>query len=265
MLFRSFTVNYTYSKNIDDDGTIRSGWAIPGSVTANGKSWKADRIDRARSVNDLTHVLTFFGVYQLPFGKGHIGGNHFATRAIASGWQTSWIYQYSSGLVLPIGGSAFGTAQNFGQGTYMPDYNPGFTGRNPRQNGDWGSGITAATLAFKSYIAGYNSATTPGSCVGAFCNSAANTIGDLSRTAPYGLRGPAIYRLTMSVSRTFDITERFKFVFRVDCQNVTNHVTFGNNAQNNQIGVNINNAAFGTLGFASADSRAFQFGGRINF
>ena len=90
-------------------------------------------------------------------------------------------------------------------------------------------------------------------------------IGDLSRIAPYGLRGPGVYRLTSALRRTFDITERAQFIFGVDCQNVTNSVTFGNNAANNQIGVNMNTSTFGTLNFASADSRAFQFSGRFIF
>lgn len=90
-------------------------------------------------------------------------------------------------------------------------------------------------------------------------------IGDLTRIAPNGLRGPSVYRLTSALRRTFDLTERAKFVFGVDCQNVTNTVTFGNNAENNQIGVNVNTATFGTVGFASADARAFQFSGRFTF
>ena len=100
---------------------------------------------------------------------------------------------------------------------------------------------------------------------GPFCDSSNYTIGDAPRIAPYGLRGPDIYRLTSAIHRTFDITERAKFVFGVDCQNVTNHVTFGNNAANNQIGVNVDNSTFGTLNFASADARAFQFSGRLTF
>jgi predicted Ser/Thr protein kinase len=56
-----------------------------------------------------------------------------------------------------------------------------------------------------------------------------------------------------------------KFVFRIDAANVTNHVTFGNNAQNNQITANVNSATFGTLQFASADPRAFQFSGKLTF
>jgi hypothetical protein len=90
-------------------------------------------------------------------------------------------------------------------------------------------------------------------------------IGDLTRIAPYGLRGPGMYRLTSALRRSFDLTERAKFIFGVDCQNVTNSVTFGNNASNNTIGVNVNSSTFGTLNFASGDPRAFQLSGRFTF
>jgi hypothetical protein len=91
-------------------------------------------------------------------------------------------------------------------------------------------------------------------------------IGNLARMAPYGLRGPSPYRLTSALRRTFDITERAKFIFGIDCQNVTNTVTFGNNSSNNQIGVNVDTpGTFGTVNFASADARAFQFSGRFTF
>jgi hypothetical protein len=103
------------------------------------------------------------------------------------------------------------------------------------------------------------------SSVGPFCNTATGTVGDTARVAPYGLRAPSIFRLTMSVNRTFDLTDRFKLVFRVDCQNVTNHVTFGNNFANQSIGVNPTSTAFGTVAIASNDSRAFQFQGRLQF
>jgi hypothetical protein len=280
----TFTVNYTYSKTLDDDGTIRSGWPIPASAfTYNQKAWKADRIDRSRSASDLPQLLTVFGVYKLPFGKGGIGASNRAVRWAAGGWDLSGISQYSSGLPLAIIGSAASVAQNFGQGQIMMDNNPNFHG-SPRINGGWGHGMTASLLGTTPYITGYLSSTGAGlgaatlntsntgtstvacaSSVGPFCNTQSNTIGDSDRVAPYGLRAQSNFRLTMSVNRTFDITNRFKFVFRVDCNNVTNHVTFGNNFQNNQIGVNPTAATFGTVGGASNDSRSFQFQGRLKF
>lgn len=269
----TFFLNYTYSHNIDDAGTMRSGWPIPAAFNATGKAWAANRMDRSLSTNSQPENLSIFGIYKLPFGKGGIGGDHFIVRALFGGWETSDIFQYSSGLPLPIVATCNTSLQNVGQGQCMPDANPNFSG-SARQNGGWGQGVTAATLGTVKYLTGALSGTVGGgvggapcaSTTGPYCDSGNFMIGDLGRVAPYGLRGPSQYRLTSAVRRTFDITERAKFIFGVDCQNVTNTVTFGNNAQNNQIGVNADTAAtFGTLNFASADARAFQFSGRFTF
>ncbi len=280
----TFTVNYTYSKTLDDTGTIRSGFAIPASAFAwyaPQVDYPADRKDRSRSTSDLPQLLNIFGDYKLPFGKGGYGASNRAVRWVAGGWGLSGVSTYASGLPLAIVGSAqSGTAQNIGQGQVMMDINPNFHG-SPRINGKWGSQTTASNIGTLSYIQGYISSTNAGlgtlsnsagsgtitctSSVGPFCNTQLSTIGDSDRVAPYGLRGPSNFRLLLSLSRTFDITNRAKLVFRVDCNNVTNHVSFGNNYANNSIGVNPTSATFGTVGIASPDARAFQFQGRIKF
>ena len=266
----TFNVNYTYSQNIDDAGTQRSGYAIPGNVLLNGQSYSKNRIDRSISVNDQPQNLSIYGVYSSQYGKGSFGGEHFITRALLSGWQTSMIFQYSSGLPLAVTAACIST-QNIGQGTCMPDVNPNFQG-DVRKNGKWGAGVTAATLGSMSYLQGAigtapATGTTPGACLssgGPFCNSNNYTIGDAPRF-PYGLRSMDNYRLNMALRRTFSISDRLKFTFGVDGSNLTNHTTFGNNAGNNQIGVAVNASTFGTLNFASADPRDFQFSGRFNF
>ena len=92
-----------------------------------------------------------------------------------------------------------------------------------------------------------------------FCNSGAFKIGDAPRSGAFGLRGPGVYNLNMSVRRSFNITpERVKFIFGVDAQNVTNKVTFGG------IGTGVNSSSFGTVTTATSNtgSRDFQFSGR---
>ncbi|HEY4358592.1 MAG TPA: TonB-dependent receptor [Acidobacteriaceae bacterium] len=269
----TFNVNYTYSQNTDDAGTQRSGYDIPANVIADGQFHPKNRIDRSISINDQPQNLSIFGVYNSSYGKGSWGGDHMITRALFSGWQTSMIFQLSSGLPLPIVATCNAT-QNVGQGTCMPDLNPNFHG-DVRVNGKWGQGITAANLGAttSSYLTGYISNTTSGAGVGGgacatttgpFCNSGSYMIGDAPRF-PYNLRGPDNYRLNMALRRTFPITERMQFIFGVDGSNLTNHTTFGNNVGNNQIGVNVNALSFGTLNFASGDPRDFQFSGRIQF
>lgn len=157
----------------------------------------------------------------------------------------------------------------------MPDLNPNFSGKTIRQNGSWGKGITAANFSAIQYLSGAINDTTPGdgapngttkvscaSSTGSFCNSNAFMFGDAPRTMAYdGLRNPSAYGLDGSISRTFDITERWKFVFRADCQNIPNKVTFSS------IQTNVNNTNFGSVGGATGNtgSRDFQFSGRINF
>ena len=156
----------------------------------------------------------------------------------------------------------------------MPDVNPAFQG-DVRQNGKWGQGVTAATLGTVSYLkGGYTSQTSGfgqgnvacGASGGPFCNSANYTIGDSPRF-PYGLRSEDVYRLNMALRRQFNLgSDRLKFILGIDGSNLTNHTTFGSNAGNNQINVNPTSGAnFGTLGFASADPRDFQFSGRFQF
>jgi hypothetical protein len=268
----SFNVNYTYSQNVDDAGTQRSGYDIPATAIATGVSYPKNRIDRSISVNDQPQNLSIYGVYTSHYGKGSFGGDHLLSRALLSGWQASMIFQYSSGLPLPIVATCNST-QNIGQGTCMPDVNPNFQG-SVRTNGKWGQGVTAATLGSVSYLKGGLSSTTSGTGLGGapcatsggpFCNSGNFMIGDAPRF-PYGLRGMDNYRLNMALRRIFPINERLKFIFGVDGSNLTNHTTFGNNAGNNQINVNPNNGAnFGTLNFATADPRDFQFSGRFQF
>ncbi|WP_213806112.1 TonB-dependent receptor [Granulicella sp. dw_53] len=270
----TITVNYTYAKTIDDAGTSRSGYALPASATASGRAWSQNRIDRSVSLNSIPQNLSIYGVYQSPFGKNKIGGNHFLVRTLLGGWQTGNIFQYSSGIPLPIVATCNASNQNVGAGTAtcMPDVNPNFSGA-VRKNGGWGKGATAANLGTLSYLngaltgaAGAGVGGAPcASTTGPFCDSGMFKIGDSSRIAPYGLRGPGFYRLTSNLHRTFDLTDRAKFIFGVDCQNVTNSVNFGNNAGNNQIGSNVDTSTFGTVNFASADARAFQFSGRFTF
>ncbi len=276
----TFNVNYTYSQNIDDTGTQRSGYDIPASAIATNKFYPKNRIDRSISINDQPQNLSIYGVYTSQYNKGSFGGEHLIARALLGGWQTSLIFQYSAGLPLPIVGTCNAT-ENVGQGTCMPDLNPAFQG-DVRQNGKWGQGVTAATLGTLSYLKGGYTSTVSGygqnagnpvatagvpcaASTGPFCNSGNYMIGDAPRF-PSGLRSEDVYRLAMAVRRQFAINERLKFIFGIDGSNLTNHTTFGNNAGNNQINVNPNSgASFGTLVGASADPRDFQFSGRFQF
>ncbi|HEY5214093.1 MAG TPA: TonB-dependent receptor [Acidobacteriaceae bacterium] len=259
----SFTLNYTYSRNIGDDGTIRSAFPVPASVSSSGVALPGnDRADRSLTANDTPQILNIYGVDNLPFGKGHLGGNNFLVRNIIGGWSLSGIFTYDSGTPLLIVGSGCTTPS---AGTCMPDINPDFHGP-VRINGSFGKGITANHLNAIKYIdsnafrapqaipSAPGSATLPANYI--------TKIGDASRSAVLGLRNPSHYNLNMSVRRSFNITpERVRFIFGVDCSDVTNKVNFGG------IGSTWSAASSSTLGEVTKASgnRDFQFSGRVTF
>lgn len=210
----SFTLNYTYSKSIDDAGTYRSGYDIPAAAMDDGSTWKVGRIDRSLSGSDYPQHLSAFGVYQLPFGTGQLGGNSRLVKLLGGGWAISGIYSYTSGGPLAITGSG---CVSQGQGTCMPSYNPSFAGK-VRKNGSWGHGYLANMSNAPSYI-DYT----------AFKAPAGYKIGNLARTAPYGLRGPNTNNMDASVRRSFDVWKdrNLKFLFQADVFNVANHTRLG--------------------------------------
>ena len=257
----ALNLNYTYSKQLDDTGTMRSGFAIPGSAILSGKSWAQNRIERSWSTNSVPHALSIYGLYHIPSG-----GENAILRAVAGGWTLSGLGTYYSGVpLLPTASSCNSTFEP-NTGTCMPDLNPAFTGKNIRQNGSWGKGITATNFSAISYINGYVGNANQGSCgtaVGPFCNSGNFMIGDAPRTAPFQLRNPGVPNLNMGLRRAFNLnrSDRIQFVIAADCQNVANKVTFSG------INVGVDSATFGTVASATSNtgSRDFQFSGRLNF
>lgn len=267
----SYTLNYTYSKNIGDDGTIRSAFAVPASVSSNGQAIRGNnRADRDLTTTDTPQILNLYGMDKLPFGKGHIGGDNFWVRNLIGGWAFSGIFSYNSGTPLLITGSGCTTPSS---GTCMPDLVPGMKNKI-RQGGSWGKGITGKNPAAVHYL-NWSAFTLPNAFPlppNATSKAVATTkIGDAPRSG-LNLWSPSHYNINASVRRSFNITrsDRVKFIFQADCNNVTNKVTFG--------GINTTwtapdpatpttqpaSSAFGEVTTAPGN-RDFQFSGRFNF
>ncbi|WP_260740121.1 TonB-dependent receptor [Tunturiibacter lichenicola] len=267
----SYTLNYTYSKNLGDDNTFRTGFDTPAAATSNGVGYRQGRADRSYTIVAAPQNLAAYGVYKLPFGQSGFGGDHLLVRALAGGWQLSSIFTYGSGVPLAV---TYAGCNSPGQGQCMPDVNPNFSG-SARINHGWGKGITAAKLGaapskggiqyinLNAFSVPNNYGTTaPG-------QTSITKIGDAPRTAPYQLWNPSTYELDASLRRTFNITqERVKFIFEVDCLNVPNKVTFGgiSTAWVDPTASPTAAAAsnFGTVGSAKGN-RDFQLAGRVNF
>ncbi|HEX8712019.1 MAG TPA: hypothetical protein VF730_09115, partial [Terracidiphilus sp.] len=137
---------------------------------------------------------------------------------------------------------------------------------------------TAASLASTHYIDSTafiqttNTATIPGTSTLAFAaQNGGFVIGNVRRTAAYGLRGPGNYNMDGSVKRSFDIWKegRVKFVFEASAFNAVNHVWFGtpgsNAAGGGSINTSVGNNSFGTVTKQANNPRQFQFAGHFNF
>jgi len=252
-------LNYTFSKSIDNAGTFRTGYAVPSSVSSDGKSYAIGKLDRSLSTFDQRQNVTGTATYDLPFGPGHMGNGNALVRTIAGGWRLSGIFTYIGGNPLALTGST--CTGSAGQGTCMPVIASGFTG-SARQNGGWGHGATRTTLGSIQYV---------NPAAFALTGSLANeyVISNIARTAPLGLRGPGNYNIDGSVRRTFDVwnKENVKFVFEANVFNVENHVWFGSTSTNASGSINqsVGNGAFGTVSGQANNPRQFQFAGHINF
>jgi len=272
----TFMLNYTYSKTIDDLGTFRTGYAIPAGALANSsKAWPIDRIERSRSALDQPQNLIFTSTYDLPFGQGKIGNDNAFVRAIAGGWRLSGIFSYYAGDPLAV---TEGSCAAPGQGTCMPTYAPGFVG-TARQNGGWGHGATRTSLASTQYInpaafvmgtgnAGTSTVVNP-NCTAGTASCTGMVLGNVARTAPYGLRGPGNDNIDAALRRTFNLwkNENVKFIFEASVFNAVNHVWFGSasSTADGSIGTTTGSDSLGVIAGQANNPRQWQFAGHINF
>jgi hypothetical protein len=251
-----FMVNYTWSKAIDDGGTFRSGYAIPAQyIQTGGKSWAMDRIERTTSTSSQPQHVVMTGVYDLPFGKGVLGGGNPVTRALLSNFTVSSIIQMYSGSPLAIteSSSSTCTATNPAAGTCLPSYSPSWNPAVSPKIHDWGHGVTAATAGATSYI---NSA----AFIHAPTTAAAPLFGNLARSAPDGLYGPGNYDVDVSVRRTFGLGfEGVRLMLEGDLYNITNHTQFGG------LGTTFGSTTFGTVSTQANTSRDAQLTAKIQF
>jgi hypothetical protein len=276
----SFTANYTYSRNVGDDGTTRSAFAVPAAASSSGVALPGNnRADRDLVATDLPENLNIYGVVKSPFGKNRIGGDHLLVRALAGGWQLATVFTYASGTPILVTGSGCTTPS---AGTCMPDLAAGRKNSIRMNGGFGGPGVTYANYSVKPYLD-----TTAFQSLNYFPVSAAaqaknatpiTMIGDSPRSS-LNLWSPSHYNDDAAVQRTFNVVgERVKLIFRADCFDVSNKVTFSipqtqtvattvKSGTTYLVGSAIPQSSSPTFGRLTSFSgnRRFQFSGRITF
>ncbi len=183
------------------------------------------------------HVFVLAGTAELPFAKGN---------RIFGGWQVNANATIMSGLPLQGGPSYRDAGQDRDTGPNRPD----LVGDPKMGSGD---GITSP----------YFNVTPIGSAGSAFGRPAKGTFGNLGRNE---LRGPGFWNVDASLFKRFRLAGTANVEFRLEAQNVFNHVDLGN--PDAEIGVPGNNNAH--AGFISGTAanwnpRNLQFALRFQF
>jgi len=188
----TLTMNYTYSKLMDNENTGSTAYDVSGLWQKNTES---------------PSKLNLYGTWQEPFGHT----SHHLLNAAMKDWTLSGIYTYTGPG--PLGWAATGCTTQY-TGSCLPKLVSGYTKKNARINGSWGKGITGSNFAIK-YL---NSS--------AFTVPSSYTLGTTFRNA-YKITGPGSSDIDFSVKRKFPIHANYKLQIEASVFNLTNHVEFG--------------------------------------
>jgi hypothetical protein len=240
-------VNYTYSRAINDYGDQSDGMSSLQVAMTAPAYW---RLNRAAAGFDRTHNLQVFGNYLLPFGKGQAYLPTGAAGFILGGWGLSGSMSRESGTPFEITGSGGSLGPNTSGSTQFGDVlsktNMVLGGHNSTH-----PYLNTANFADPSVA----EATLGG------CSAANSTVCRFGTAGRNSVRGPGLFNLSLSVARTFTITDRYNLVFRAEAFNPTNSPEFNNPASS------VNAASgFGIISSVFNNSnRELRFSGRVNF
>lgn len=201
---------------------------------------------------DVPNRLVFSYVLDLPFGPGHkyLSGVHGLTSKMVSGWTVNGITQFQTGFPIALQDAApnlFETDFAIGNGgpgppgagVSRPDYVPGCNTAAPN------------TSTLQSHLAQWFNT----SC---FVQAGPWEIGNEPRVDPK-MRAPGVNNSDFSVSKTTQITDQVKLLFRAEVFNIFNRVQF--TTPNPQVG----SATFGQVTAQYNNPRLVQFALRLSF
>jgi hypothetical protein len=209
------------------DYTANYQWASAFADSTNYSTW--DRhAEHGRDSNVRLQQLTWYGSYELPFGKGRqfgAGMNRMAD-LIAGGWQISTTLSWAGGLPfsltynesctnVPSGGTGCS-----GNAPQYPSYN-GNAKMKTSLTGFQDKGGTGTRTYYQKQTS--NLLTDPGN--GIFKNPGLDTIGNVGKNTYIG---PGFFNDDLSISKTATIRESVALKFSAYAFNAFNHISPGN-------------------------------------
>jgi hypothetical protein len=192
----SIMSHYTFSKNIDYDGTYYPRDA---------------KLARGPASNNRTHVFFISSLYELPVGRGRrfLANSPKAVELFLGGWQLNGTYNWMSG---------------------MP-FTPSYRDCNADRDTGWCRPdlIGDPNIDDPSQFGWFQTADTPltanGQINGPWQRPQKGAFGTIGRNM---LTGPSFQQLDMSFFKSFAISERVQAQFRAESFNFTNHTNLAN-------------------------------------
>jgi hypothetical protein len=239
-------VNYTWSRSINDYGDQSDGEGGP--FTDMIAYW---RLNRGVAGFDRTHNVEIFGNYVLPFGKGQAHLQHGPAGYILGGWSLSGSLSRESGTPFTVTGSTGSLGPSTAGSSQFADV---ISKSNMILGGHNGSQpyFNPANFADPSVAQKAQS--------GSSCSSTNIAVCRFGTAGLHSLRGPGLTNPSISVARTFPITERFSTEFRAEAFN------FANTPQFNNPNASVTGGSFGYITSTVGNSnRELRFSGRLSF
>jgi hypothetical protein len=208
-----FLTNYTWSKSLTNNlGYYGAGGGASASQSAYWQDAYNGGADYGPAFFDTTHIFSFSGYYDLPFGRGkQFGGgmNRFADLAVG-GWKVGAIASLHSGMPITMFSN-----QNYpvNQRTDRADHYRKLVVRNRSVDHWFGTDPSAIPCLVTSTGVKQDN----GVCAyGEETNARLGTAGVGTE------RAPAYHNLDLALSKAFSITESKHLDFRADFFNALN-------------------------------------------
>jgi hypothetical protein len=248
-------VVYTYSHAIDfEDNGAGSG--------SGGLAWNYPAyygLNRGNAGFDQTNNLQIWGIYNLPFGRGHAMASSGVGGAILGGWQLNGQFSHISGTPFTISANS-NTANAEGEPLYAnlvaPYHQLGGHIRTGVSNVSGGKLWFDPSSFANPTQPTYTATELPSQIT-------APVFGNTNRNE---FRGPGVSYANASVFRGFHLYRESEFQLRFEAFNITNHALLVNNP-----GTTVGASTFGEItSFGPAYSptqgaRSLQFSGRFQF
>ena len=251
-----FLAHYTFSHAYDYD----AGYFDVSKAVA----WGPNPFNR-------NQVFVANAIYELPVGKGKMfmGDAGRITDLLVGGWQITNTVTYGTGLPWTASLQNCGQVSDAGPCRAELVGNKGLsTGVTRNANGTFwftpNPSLTEEILKSPTDISGMDACSTARPTAGSFALPACGQIGNAGFNT---FRGPHAFYDDMALSKTFNITERYKAQFRFDAYNLFNHpvLALPNGCVDCSNGGQISDIEADAAPGAPIGMRQLQFGFRFTF